>query len=263
MVPWKAFKASACLTVLFVFQRVKERARACSSSRAEIMLNTCWVLNFTCQCYEWPGGCRSLTLVPLLLNWLNWCVLFSVASVASGDSLLKLLCKHRLLICHNDGRVSNRKADSFSLNLQSWVVTHLIGLAEKIPHMYLPAVTTEPLLLLSRRRRRPSFSAGRFHMKTTSTWETTRICAFVGSFTLKQTRRRGCSIDVSDTPSKSFPQLLNVCLICFYATVCARKRDHTQYHSKNNILVSMEVVEFPQKSSDRLFSQLFCWLLCY
>lgn len=73
MVPWTAFKASACLTVLFVSQTVKERARLCSSSREKFTLNTCWVLEFTCQCYEWPGWCRSLTLVPLLQTGLSCC----------------------------------------------------------------------------------------------------------------------------------------------------------------------------------------------
>ena len=96
------------------------------------------------------------------------------------------------------------------------LLTYLISLVERIPHI------TQPLLP-SRRRRQPSFTAGRFYMKPTSTWETTRICAFVGSFTLRQIRRR-CVLLM-------FPALLpspshSLCTSVLFAStqLCVRER---------------------------------------
>lgn len=56
---------------------------------------------------------RQMQILDSRTSSLKWSVLFSVASVVSEDSLLKLLCKHRLLICDYDKRASNRKADVF------------------------------------------------------------------------------------------------------------------------------------------------------
>lgn len=80
---------------------------------------------------------------------------------------------------------------------------------------------------LNRRRRRPSFSAGRFCRNHTSTWEMTSV----GSFTPKQIRRRCVILMFLTLLPKSFPRFLHICLFC-YTTVWARKRE---YYSKNSI----------------------------
>lgn len=182
MVPWKAFKASACLTVLFVSQTVKERARVCSSSRAKFILpSECWisrasVMSGRVDAHPWPL-CLFFKLVCLVLRSLCGVGRISAESplqAQTSDMSLWRTCEQQksgkfffessVLGCDTFDKSGGEDPTRLSPNCH---------------HRAFVAV-------LCRRRRRPSVSAGRFHMKPTSTWETTRICAFVGSFPLKQ-----------------------------------------------------------------------------
>lgn len=111
-------------------------------------------------------------------------VMLPVPSVAMEGSVVTLLWKQRLAICHADRCEGNGKADHFSLNLQSGVADTFDKSARDHCPRVSPSCHHRPFVTVSNRRRtQRKFSAG-FFTESTLSRETKSSLTFVGPLRL-------------------------------------------------------------------------------
>lgn len=195
------------------------------------------------ECWISPTGVmRDPVEADPWLLCLYWPALLSVASVASEDSLPKLLCQAQTSDMSLWRTCEQQKSWSFFFESSSWVVTHLIR-----SHTCISQLSPQRLCCYAKQEMKAAEFLSRqiSHKTHFCQWNSKDLC--ISRVNYSETDMQTlCNIDVPN-PSHSY----STSVLFTFTQLCV------------HILVSMEVAEFPQNFPDRLFSQLFGWLLCY